>query len=129
MQTFYGLPTAHSNSSLHLHVTIVDLLEAAFHTRRAVLRSVRHAPQDTLRADSAFATCCHRAAAELSSDDEQHFRNKEARRLRADRDALRPIMLGGIALHAFCCVLGGCVAPPHLYLCYLRVPSPPSVPF
>lgn len=36
-----------------------------------------------------------RAAAELSSDDEQHFWNKEASRLRADRDALRPIMLGG----------------------------------
>jgi hypothetical protein len=38
--------------------------------------------------------CC-RLAAELSSDDEQHFQNTETRRLQADKDALQPAMLGG----------------------------------
>lgn len=41
-----------------------------------------------------MSSCC-RLAAELSSDDEQHFQNKETRRLQADKDALRPVMLGG----------------------------------
>jgi hypothetical protein len=41
-----------------------------------------------------MSSCC-RLAAELSSDDEQHFQNKETRRLQADKNALRPVMLGG----------------------------------